>query len=221
MLSEYEPTWNRDDLAMIFSPEAVLFANPLAQAACSADCLAASSPLGPLDPLIWCAGCQNSIYPMTGNVAGHESALQSSLLTVQRMHTKMHRSAISLDMATRGAMCSRASAADHEKERLQDTDAIAARLHLERPVLRGVDRTVGGGPAISGEGRELQLPDLSAANMLRVLIFSALSVAITVAVADESDFADADARMDDVQCDTRSAMSDVDAVDVSKTLPSF
>ena len=106
MLSEYEPTWNRDDLAMIFSPEAVLFANPLAQAACSADCIAASSAVGPLDPLIWCAGCQNSVYPMTGNVAGHESALQSSLLTVQRMHTKMHRSAISLDMATRGAMCS-------------------------------------------------------------------------------------------------------------------
>lgn len=105
MFSELEPTWNRDDLSMILSPEAVLFANPLAQAACSADCVAASTPIGPLDRLFWCAGCQNSVYPMTGNVASHESALQSSLLTVQRMHTKMHRAVISLDMATRGAMC--------------------------------------------------------------------------------------------------------------------
>lgn len=105
MFSELEPTWNRDDLALILSPEAVLFANPAAQAACSADCIAASSPAGPLDRLFWCAGCQNSVYPMTGNVASHESALQSSLLTVQRMHTKLHRAAISLDVATRGAMC--------------------------------------------------------------------------------------------------------------------
>jgi conjugal transfer pilus assembly protein TraU len=105
MLSEYEPTWNRDDLSMILSPEAVLFANPLAQAACSADCVAASSSIGPLNALFWCAGCQNSVYPMTGNVAGHESALTSSLLTVQRMHTKMHRSFISLDMASTDSMC--------------------------------------------------------------------------------------------------------------------
>lgn len=105
MLSEYEPTWNRDDLAMIFSPEAVLFANLLAQAACAADCIAASTAIGPLNLLFWCAGCQNSVYPMTGNVAGHESALTSSLLTVQRMHTKMHRAFISLDMASVSSMC--------------------------------------------------------------------------------------------------------------------
>ena len=85
--------------------EQLLDANPLAQAACSADCVAASSSIGPLNALFWCAGCQNSVYPMTGNVAGHESALTSSLLTVQRMHTKMHRSFISLDMASTDSMC--------------------------------------------------------------------------------------------------------------------
>ena len=57
--------------------------------------------------------------------------------------------------------------------------------------------------------------------MLRLLIFSALTMGIGAAVADEKDFAAADSRVDEVQRDTRSAMNEVDAVDVSKTLPSF
>jgi conjugal transfer pilus assembly protein TrbC len=57
--------------------------------------------------------------------------------------------------------------------------------------------------------------------MLRILIFSALTMAIGVAVAEESDFVAADSRIEDVQRDTQSAMNEVDAVDVSKTLPSF
>jgi len=57
--------------------------------------------------------------------------------------------------------------------------------------------------------------------MLRILIFSALTMGIGVAAADESDFIAADSRIIEVQRDTRSAMNEVDAVDVSKTLPSF
>lgn len=57
--------------------------------------------------------------------------------------------------------------------------------------------------------------------MLRLLIVSALTMGIGVAVADEKDFAAADSRIEDVQRDTASAMLDVDSVDVSKTLPSF
>ena len=104
MLSELEPTWADDELATIFAPEATMFANPIAQAACSADCVAASAGF-PLNELFWCAGCQGSIYPLTGNVVNHESGIQASLLVTQRMHTKLHRAFVSLDMNSDIAMC--------------------------------------------------------------------------------------------------------------------
>lgn len=104
MMSEFEPTWNDDELATIFSPEATLFANPTAQAVCAADCVASSIGY-PLDPLFWCAGCNGSLYPLSGNIVGHQSDLDSSLLVVQRMHTKMHRALIARDMGSKASMC--------------------------------------------------------------------------------------------------------------------
>jgi conjugal transfer pilus assembly protein TraU len=104
MLSELEPTWADDELSTIFSPEATLFANPIAQAACAADCIAASAGF-PLNELFWCAGCQGSMYPMTGNVINHESGIQASLLVTQRMHSKLHRAFLALDMNSPVAMC--------------------------------------------------------------------------------------------------------------------
>ena len=56
--------------------------------------------------------------------------------------------------------------------------------------------------------------------MLRLLILM-MTMGIGAAVADENDFAAADSQTDTVQRDTRSAMQDVDGVDVSQTLPSF
>jgi conjugal transfer pilus assembly protein TraU len=89
-LTEFDPLWDDDELSFILNPEAVVFANPLAQAACAADCAAASSGF-PLDALFWCGGCQGSLYPFTGNNAAHNSGVQSSLLMVQRMMAKLHR----------------------------------------------------------------------------------------------------------------------------------
>ena len=68
--SELDPAWLDDELSFLLSPEAALFANLPAQAACAADCAAASAGL-PLDPMFWCAGCQGGMYPLTGNVAAH------------------------------------------------------------------------------------------------------------------------------------------------------
>ena len=42
-LTEFDPLWNEDELSFILNPEAVLFGNPIAQAACAADCTAAST----------------------------------------------------------------------------------------------------------------------------------------------------------------------------------
>ena len=45
-LTEVDPLWNDDELTLILNPEAVLFANPLALAACAADCVAATLGFG-------------------------------------------------------------------------------------------------------------------------------------------------------------------------------
>src|SRR3546814_8613700 len=82
-ISEIDPLWQDSELTAIINPEAVLFANPLALAACAADCVASPAKL-PIDEMFWCAGCQGSMYPMNGNVSAsigrseeHTSELQS------------------------------------------------------------------------------------------------------------------------------------------------
>lgn len=69
-MSELDPLWNDDHLALIINPEAGFFANKAAQSACIVDC--ASSSYGKvLDSLFWCAGCEGSLYPFSGNVSHH------------------------------------------------------------------------------------------------------------------------------------------------------
>lgn len=87
-MSEFDPMYKNS--ANFLSPEAYLFANPIAQAACSADCLAATTDL-PKDSLFWCVGCQGSIYPFSGHVTGHIGGVQSSSLLATRMLARLHR----------------------------------------------------------------------------------------------------------------------------------
>ncbi|MBF4180378.1 conjugal transfer pilus assembly protein TraU [Lelliottia nimipressuralis] len=89
-LSELDPMWNDSSLSVIINPEAVLFNNPIAQAACAADA-AASLVHKPLDVLFWCAGSQGSMYPFTGYTSNEYSPLQSTLLVAERMAFKLHR----------------------------------------------------------------------------------------------------------------------------------
>lgn len=103
-LTEFDPLWEDDELAFLINPEAALFANTAAQAACAADCAAASAGF-PIDSLFWCAGCQGSMYPVDGNVKHHTGGVDSSLLLVQRMAAKLHRQFIARDTSSRDAMC--------------------------------------------------------------------------------------------------------------------
>lgn len=89
-LTEFDPLWNNDILSFIINPEVILFANPIAQVACAADCIA-STAYKPLDFLFWCSGCQGSNYPLTGSVSAHNGSIQSSSLAVQRFIYKLHR----------------------------------------------------------------------------------------------------------------------------------
>ncbi len=89
-MTELDPFWNDPEWGSVMNPEAAIFANPLAQAACLGDCTA-SSLNKPMDSLFWCAGCEGSLYPFTGAVAHHVGGLQSSSLLMQRMVAKLHR----------------------------------------------------------------------------------------------------------------------------------
>ncbi len=104
--SELDPTWLDDELSFLFNPEAALVGNLVSQSACAADCTAASSSF-PIDDLYWCAGCQGSMFPVTGHVAKHVSNVQASLLMVQRSFFRLHREFSSVMPGTMGedAMC--------------------------------------------------------------------------------------------------------------------
>ena len=89
-MSELDPLWNDDQLALILNPEATLFATREAQLACVADCATAST-MKPQDKLFWCAGCHGSLYPLSGSVAHHLGGIQASALLLNRIVAKMHR----------------------------------------------------------------------------------------------------------------------------------
>jgi conjugal transfer pilus assembly protein TraU len=89
-ITEVDPLWNESELTFILNPDAALFTNPLAQAVCAADCVAATAGF-PLNSLFWCAGCQGSMYPLNGNINAHIGGVQASTLIAQRMLAKMHR----------------------------------------------------------------------------------------------------------------------------------
>ena len=94
--TELDPLWMNDELAFILAPESALFANPVAQTACAADCAAATVG-DPIDTLFWCAGCQGSLYPMGGNVDDHTGGVMASTLLTERLVAKMHRQLIAWD----------------------------------------------------------------------------------------------------------------------------
>lgn len=89
-LTEVDPLWNDDELTLILNPEAVLFANPVAQAACAADCVAATAGFGRPE-LFWCAGCQGALYPLDGHVPYHLGGVRTAELLAQRLTAKLHR----------------------------------------------------------------------------------------------------------------------------------
>jgi conjugal transfer pilus assembly protein TraU len=103
-LTEVDPLWSDDELTLILNPDVYLFANPIAQAACAVDCVAATSGF-PLKELFWCAGCQGSMYPLNGHVGAHVGGIQASYLLTQRMAAKMHRELLTWAGSDAGGLC--------------------------------------------------------------------------------------------------------------------
>jgi conjugal transfer pilus assembly protein TraU len=88
--SELDPTWNDETLARVFSPASTLFADPIQQALCAEDCTQANAKLAN-DKLLWCAGCQGSMFPIIGHIQAQVSEVQASLLLTQRTLYRLHR----------------------------------------------------------------------------------------------------------------------------------
>lgn len=103
-VSELDPLWGNDALTTILNPEALLFATPVAKAACTADCVAATSGV-PIRETFWCLGCQTQTYPMNGNVSNSHSPVQSSVAAAERMTFKMHRYGVAWQTSTSAALC--------------------------------------------------------------------------------------------------------------------
>lgn len=124
-LTELDPLWNDDTLTTLINPEALIFANPIAIAACSVDC-AASTIGGSRHELFWCAGCQGTMYPMNGNIAGEYGDIQGSLQATERFAFKMHRMLLADGTSGPSAVC--------EKYKMPIMDKRQYRFQLVNPV---------------------------------------------------------------------------------------
>jgi conjugal transfer pilus assembly protein TraU len=103
-LTEIDPSWNDPAWSAVFNFEAVLFANPIALAACGVDCVAATLSMS-LQPMFWCAGCQGGMYPTQGFVPHHHGGVDTSLLLTQRIMFKMHKELIAWAYHGQPALC--------------------------------------------------------------------------------------------------------------------
>jgi conjugal transfer pilus assembly protein TraU len=64
-LTELDPTWSNEMMALYTHPEIKLFTRIYAHAACAADAVAATVSR-PIDSLFWCAGTWGMAYPFAG-----------------------------------------------------------------------------------------------------------------------------------------------------------
>lgn len=87
--SEYDSTWQNDELAEIITPEAALFATLPMQLMCMVD--SASTNLGfPLDVLPHCIGSSGSTYPVNGHV-DNDNIIQANNTAAARLVFKLNR----------------------------------------------------------------------------------------------------------------------------------
>jgi len=104
-ISEIDPLWNNVELNNLLNPEAILFANPIAQAACAAECVVASSGNLSMDVLFWCDGCQGGVYPIAGEVNASYGGVMASQSVATRLTARMHRLLLARQTASVPTRC--------------------------------------------------------------------------------------------------------------------
>lgn len=138
-MTEVDPLWADDELSLLLNPEALLFANPVAVAACAADCVAASASFG-LNSLFWCSGCQGGTYPLNGRIAYDAGGVRSSALIAHRLTAKLHRELLAWGWHGKPGLCG--------PYFLPSMDKTAYKMQLFHPRPQ-----TGAGGTAAGEGR--------------------------------------------------------------------
>lgn len=92
-ISEVRPEHMDATLNLMLYPQTLLFANPLALAACMADTVAAAAG-HPVDALFWCAGEWGPVYPLTGyssakGNSGVRAAANVAVKSIARSHSNL------------------------------------------------------------------------------------------------------------------------------------
>ena len=103
--SEYDPTWNDDELAnFALAPEMMVTANPVAVAACAVDAVAANAGL-PISKMWWCAGSWGTMSPISGNVSGGDFLTATNLMAARALY-KNHRLGLASRVYGADTVCS-------------------------------------------------------------------------------------------------------------------
>lgn len=103
-LTELDPTWSSDELALLVSFETMVFANPVAIAACMADATASTAGY-PIKSMFWCAGTWGMMYPMTGTDINADSPPETTSLLATRFLGKLHRMGLARRYAGDDTLC--------------------------------------------------------------------------------------------------------------------
>jgi len=88
--SELDDGWNNDYDAALWAPDSLIYGNIIAQMACAGDCAVANVSTAS-DSMTWCAGCQGSVFPLSGRVPNQVGGVQASVLLLERMLYKVAR----------------------------------------------------------------------------------------------------------------------------------
>ncbi|MGP1715688.1 MAG: TraU family protein [Methylophilus sp.] len=103
--STIDPILNDPELGLLMIPEVVLFANPLAQAACAVDCTLTTTTGKSSNSFFWCAGCWGSMYPFTTHNVAAESPPRESSLVAAKYIAVQHRRGFARKTFGDNAMC--------------------------------------------------------------------------------------------------------------------
>jgi conjugal transfer pilus assembly protein TraU len=104
-VTEVDPLWNDDEWTAILNPEVILFANPVAIAACAVDCVTATAGNFGIASMFWCTGCQGSMFPLTGNVTDQSGIVNATTHVASKFLYKMHRQYAAWNYAGSSALC--------------------------------------------------------------------------------------------------------------------
>lgn len=103
-ITEVDPIWQNDLWSNLLNPESILFNNPIAQAACMVDAVAAAVSY-PLDALFWCSGSWGSMYPFSGTPTSVHSDQQANSLVAAKFLARQARTGMMWTTVGPQAIC--------------------------------------------------------------------------------------------------------------------